>query len=223
MLAVRTGNGWSDSPGADSQRAEALVGQALAASPRDWLAHYAKGSVLRWQGRCEEAIPEYEVTVALNANWVNSLDWLAWCKLMTGSIEEAIPLEERAIRLSPRDPYIGNFYTRIGAMNLLQSRTDEAILWLEKTRSAGPASTVPYSFLASAYGLKGETERAAADLAEAQRLNPDGRFLSIARRKVAGAPWVGYGNSGYWGVPKIRALFETTYFLGLRKAGMPEE
>ena len=29
---------------------------------------------------------------------------------------------------------------------------------------------------------------------------------------------------GAWGgVPKIRALFETTYFAGLRKAGMPEE
>jgi hypothetical protein len=28
---------------------------------------------------------------------------------------------------------------------------------------------------------------------------------------------------GYWGVPKIRALFEATYSAGLRKAGMPEE
>jgi hypothetical protein len=27
----------------------------------------------------------------------------------------------------------------------------------------------------------------------------------------------------YWGVPKIRALVEATYFAGLRKAGMPEE
>ena len=26
-----------------------------------------------------------------------------------------------------------------------------------------------------------------------------------------------------WGVPKVRALFEATYFVGLRKAGMPEE
>jgi len=25
------------------------------------------------------------------------------------------------------------------------------------------------------------------------------------------------------GIPKIRALFETTYLAGLRKAGMPEE
>jgi hypothetical protein len=29
--------------------------------------------------------------------------------------------------------------------------------------------------------------------------------------------------AGNWGVPKIRALFEATYFVGLRKAGMPEE
>lgn len=26
-----------------------------------------------------------------------------------------------------------------------------------------------------------------------------------------------------WGVAKVRALFEATYFAGLRKAGMPEE
>jgi hypothetical protein len=29
--------------------------------------------------------------------------------------------------------------------------------------------------------------------------------------------------SGYFGVPKIRALYEATYFAGLREAGMPEE
>jgi hypothetical protein len=28
---------------------------------------------------------------------------------------------------------------------------------------------------------------------------------------------------GYYGVPKVRALFEATYFAGLRKAGMAEE
>jgi hypothetical protein len=27
----------------------------------------------------------------------------------------------------------------------------------------------------------------------------------------------------YYGVPETRALYEATYFAGLRKAGMPEE
>jgi hypothetical protein len=61
-------------------------------------------------------------------------------------------------------------------------------------------------------------DRATAELAEARRLSGDDRYSSIARLKAAG-----YTGSGYWGVPKIRAMFEATYFAGLRKAGMPEE
>jgi len=57
------------------------------------------------------------------------------------------------------------------------------------------------------------TRRLAA-LAEARRLRGEGSFLSIARMKGGG--W-GSGSS------KTRAVFEATYFAGLRKAGVPEE
>ena len=93
--------------------------------------------------------------------------------------------QEQAIRLSPRDPEIGIWYCRIGQVHLLQSRIDEAILWLEKARSANPALPAPHAWLASAYALKGETERAAAELAEARRLSGDDRYSSIARLKAA--------------------------------------
>ena len=160
-----------------------------------------------------EAIPEYETVLALNRNWVQAYAHIGQCKLYTGSIEEAIALQEQSIRLSPRDPVIGVFYNRIGLVHLLQSRTDDAIIWLEKARSAMPAHQDAHAQLASAYALKGETERAAAELAEARRLSGDDRFSSLARLKAV----------GYFGVPRIRALFETTYFVGLRKAGVPEE
>ena len=67
-LAGRVLDGMTDSAAADIARAEGLVGQALAASPRSPLAHFAKGQVLRAQRRCEEAIPEYETVIALNRN-----------------------------------------------------------------------------------------------------------------------------------------------------------
>ena len=219
MLAIRAGNGWTESPASDFRRAEELVEQALAASPRDYLAHYAKGSVLRFQGRCDQAIAEYERALESNRNWLNSLDFLAACNMMTGSMETAISLEQQAIRLGPRDPYIGNFYSRIGQAHLLLAQTDEAIIWFEKAAGAIPGYGVPHAYLASAYALKGETERASAELAEARRLADDGRYSSIARLKAAGT----VGGPGYWGVPKVRALFEATYFAGLRKAGVPEE
>jgi TolB-like protein/Tfp pilus assembly protein PilF len=215
VLAASVSSGMADSAAVDLARAEGPVDQALAASPRFAFAHYAKGEVLRMHGRWEEAVPEYEAALALDHNLVHALTNLGWCKLNAGSIEEVIPLVEQAIRLSPRDPFIGAFYNLIGTVHLLQSQIDEAIVWLEKARGAMPTRPIPRSRLASAYALKSETERAAAELAEARKLSGGDLFSSIARLKAHPGAWLG--------VPKTRALFEATYFAGLRKAGMPEE
>jgi TolB-like protein len=212
-LAGRVLDEMSDTAAADIARAEGLSRQALAVSPQSPLTHLANGQVLRAQGRYQEAIPEYEAVLAVDRNAVIAIYALSSCKLYTGSIEEVIPVVEQAIRLSPRDPYIGRSYSRIGLVHLLQSRTGEALLWFEKGRSANPAHPNPHAYLASAYALEGDPERAAAELAEARRLSADGQYSSIARVKAA----------GYFGVPKVRALFEATYFAGLRKAGVPEQ
>ena len=103
---------------------------------------------------------------------------------------------------------------------MLQSRTDEAIVWFEKGRGSMPAVPILHSRLAAAYALRGESERAAAELAEARRLDGD-LYSSIAHLKASTIDDVKAGGSQV--VPKIRALYEATYFAGLRKAGMPEE
>jgi adenylate cyclase len=211
-LVNRVITSMTDSAAADLARAEGLIDQALPASPLFSYAHYVKATVLRAQNRCEEALPEFETALALRRNSVAVLQGLGWCKLFTGSIDEVIPLEDQAVRLSPRDPNIGYRYLLIGTVHLLQSRTDEAIVWFEKGRSGMPAVSVLHSRLAAAYALRGESERAAAELAEARRLNGD-LYASIAHLKAGGSRVV----------PKIRALYEATYFAGLRKAGMPEE
>ncbi|MBV8934343.1 MAG: winged helix-turn-helix domain-containing protein [Alphaproteobacteria bacterium] len=211
VLTHRVHDEMADTPAVDLARAEALLEQALATSPRSPRAHLAKGHLLRAQGRPEEAIPEYEAVIAFNRNWATALSHLGWCKLLTGSIQEAITFQQRAIRLSPRDPYICIWYFRIGLGHLFLSRIDEAIAWSEKARGANWAHPSPHGYLAGAYGLEGWTERAAAELAEARRLSD--HYSNIARLKAA----------GQWGLPAVQSLFETTYFAGLRKAGMPEE
>jgi adenylate cyclase len=214
-LAARVLRNMTDSPGADLERAKALSEQALAASPRSALAHYAKAEVLRAQHQYAKAVPEYETVLALVPNWVYAFFTLGQCKLFTGSIEETIPLLERAIRLSPRDPALWVWDYTIGLVYLLQSRIDEAITWLEKSRNLFPEHSIVRSTLAAALALTGQTERAAAELAEARRLSDDDRFSSLARLRVLGP----YRAA----IPKIQALYEATYFAGLRKAGMPEQ
>ena len=214
-LAGRVMNYALSSSDSDLKRAEELVSQALAASPRSPFAHFAKGHLLRAQGRHTEAIPEYETALASDHNWVAALANIGRSKTFVGPIEEAIPLLEQAIRLSPRDPSIGIWYDRIGQVHLLQSRIEEAILWFERARSVNSKLPFFHLHLASAYALNGETGLAGVELAEARKLQGEGSYSSIVHFRLV---------SQFRGAqPEIRALFEVTYLAGLRKAGVPEE
>jgi len=212
-LVSRVSNRMTDTETADIARADDLVGKALAASRDSLLAHSAKGVLLMVQNRRAEAIPEFEAVLASDRNAVRAISALGYCKFFTGSIGAMIPAQEQALRLSPRDPSIGFWYHEIGTAYLVQSRIDEAIPWFERARSASPALPVVHARLTSAYALKGESNRASAELAEARRLSRDDRYTSIARLQAV----------GNYGVPKIHAMFEATYFAGLRKAGVPEK
>ena len=101
---------------------------------------------------------------------------------------------------------------RVGVANLLRSRIDEAIVWLKRAQAANDEHPAPRAWLAAAYGVKGETQQAFAELTAARKMSGDDRYSSIARLRSSGMR-----------APKVRALFEATYFAGLRRAGMPEE
>ena len=212
-LAGRVLNNMTGSRAADINRAEELIAQALAQSPEHPQAHFAKGQMLRIENRHDEAIAEYEISLAFNRNLVAAYSHIGHCKLFTGSVEEAILVQEQAIRLSPRDPAIHLWYGRIGMAHLVQSRIDEAIRWFERARNTNPAFALHHAWLAATLALEGNMQRAVSELSEARGLSGDDRYSSIARLQA----------SGFFAVPTIRARFETTFFAGLRLVGMPEE
>jgi TolB-like protein/Tfp pilus assembly protein PilF len=212
-LARRALDEMTDAAAADISRATGLATQAVAASPRSAFSHSAQGQVLCAQNRYKDAIPAFETARAINPAWPHVYGFLSDCKLWNGSVADAIPLVEQAIRISPRDAWVATWYSKIGRLHLLQSRTNEAIAWLEKARRANPQRPSVHAMLASTYALDGELERAAAELAEARGLSRDGRYSSLSRLQ----------RIGYFGVPEVQTLFEATFFSGLRKAGMPDE
>jgi predicted Zn-dependent protease len=89
---------------------------------------------------------------------------------------------------------------------------DQAIDLLQTARAADVRSWVPYFYLAGAYGLRGNLDRARSALAESLRLKP--AIKSIARMRAEN-PWL--RNPQYW------ALQEKTLNLGLRRAGLPDQ
>ena len=210
-LTVQVTDELSDDPEVDLHRAEQLAGQALAAAPNSAPAHYAKAQVLRAQSLCKEAIPEYETTIALDPSRAPAYAHVGWCKFLTGSVDQALPYFEHAIRINPSGPGIAPWYGRMGVMQLLESQTDAAIASLERASSDNSRLAFVHAYLAAAYALKGQNERAQTELAAAQRLSK--AYLSLANVE----------KSSWFDDPKIRALAEATYFPALRKAGLPEE
>jgi adenylate cyclase len=210
VLAVRVDDELSDFPDVDLQRAGKLARQALASAPNSVLTHLAMGQALRAAGRCREAIPEFETAITIDRSRAPAYAHLGWCKFLTGSVDGVIPNFEQAIRLSPNEPSIAIWHGRLGMVELLESHTDEALSWLEKANSENQRLPFVRAYLAAAYALKGETDRARATLAEAQRLSPTYANLASVKKSVLFAE------------PKIRALAEATYFPGLLKAGLPE-
>ena len=174
-------------------QAEQLIEQVLATSPRHPLAHYARGQLFRAQRRFEAAIPEYELVIAANRNWVAAIASLGHCKFWTGRIEEAIPAQELAIRLSPRDPRLPVWFWRIGMVHLLQSRMDEAIIWLERARSSNPRMPGPHAWLASAYALIGDRIVPSKNLLRRAGSAPIGDIIVSRFYSLAG---LGIRNSG---------------------------
>ena len=210
-LACRVLEQMTDTVQADIDRTERLIEEVRHSPRRRSLAHFWRGQLLRAQNRYDAAIPEFKMAIELDRNSVLALASLGVCKFYTGQLEEVIPAQEQAIRLSPRDPYIANWFWRIGMVHLLQSRLDEAILWIERARSTNPRLAGPHAWLASASALKGDMEKAVAELVEARRLSSDGRYSSLARFRAV-QPY-----------SKAQALAEETFFAGLRKAGVPDE
>jgi TolB-like protein/Flp pilus assembly protein TadD len=207
-LAGRVTDFVPESSDADLERAEKLARQAVMSSPRSAHMHNALATVLRTQRRYTEAISEYEATLAIDRNFVTALAALGRCKTYIGPVDDAISAQQQAIRLSPRDPALFNWYFRIGEAHLIQSRVDQAIEWLEKARSGTPGVWYVRAWLAAAYALKGNLTFARAEIAEAKTLHGTrlGQGIAhIAERFVA---------------PEIRERFATTILAGLRRAGL---
>jgi TolB-like protein len=125
----------------------------------------------------------------------------ATAELTTGRCDQAKADMERAMSLSPRDPYLGVFLNVRGDAQLCLGHSDAAIDELRQAIDSGYRPFFAYADLSAAYAQANRMDEAKAAAAEARRLNPK---LTVNWYLVHYTPF--------------QALVD-----GLRKAGLPEE
>ncbi len=162
-------NHWNNTGRAQLHEAEKAVHKALLLDPNLALAHLAKGFVLRAQGDHHAAYEAFAHAIDLDPNFALAYATEGNELILIGRPNEAPPLVERAIALSPRDPSLGIFYWTIGRANFFSGRYEQAIVWLRKSVEERPNLWYNQLYLVSAYALSDKIGEAQKALAEFNR------------------------------------------------------
>jgi tetratricopeptide (TPR) repeat protein len=160
----------------------------------------------------DEAVVEFEATIALDRNHARSFFRLGQTLIFLGRLEEGISYIEKAVRLNPRDPNIARPYGILGIAYVLLGNVDRGIDLLRQACAANHRMWWLHLAIAGALGFKGDLDGARAALGESLKLKPE--VNSLAQWQVE-HPW---GTD-----PRYMRLVEPMLYLGLRRAGFPEK
>jgi adenylate cyclase len=214
VLVFNIIEGWNTSVQQDQARAEQLLLEAIERDANRSTAHYAMGLLRRSQGRFAEAKIELEAAITLDRNNAKAKMHLGSVLMLMGQPEAAIAKVEEAIRLNPHESNLVGYYWALAVCHLFLGNVDEAIDLFRKARAENPGLWYTHLWLAGALGFRGDLDEARAEVAEAAKLKPE--VNSVARWR-AGFVERGLGNV------QFQALLEKTVFIGIRRAGFPDE
>jgi TolB-like protein len=165
-------NQWNNTGREHLRDAEEAARKALSIDPNLALAHLASGLIRRARGAHHAALDAFSRAIELDRNFATAYAQQGNQFTLVGNPEQAHPLVEQAIRLSPHDPSIGIFQWFIGRANFFAGRYEKAIPWLRKSVETRPNIWYNRLYLVSAYAHLGMPQAASHALDDFNRRFP---------------------------------------------------
>jgi TolB-like protein len=164
--------GWIDMATA-APIAERAALAAIQSDGEDSWAHLALGAVYMLARRFDDALAEYELALRLNPNFALAQAYYGLTLAYNSRWQEADAAVRRAIRLSPRDPFLA-VYCGIAAYAQFVGRNYEEAIRLarEALRQRGDFVGA-HRVLTAASAMAGDMKAAAAALADLRRAQPN--------------------------------------------------
>ena len=164
--------GWSDMAGV-ADIAERAAHAAIQADSEDPWAHLALGSVFLFRRRFEDSLAEFESALDLNPNFSLAQGYYGLTLSYCGRWQEGCVAAQRALQLSPRDPFSAIFCGISAYSHFVGRKYDEATrLAREGIRQRGDFVGC-HRVLTATAGMAGQHDVAKAALLELKRAQPN--------------------------------------------------
>jgi tetratricopeptide (TPR) repeat protein len=166
-------NSLSAHPEADLDRADELLDRAMQTDPNSYRVYFWKGLVFQARRNYDAAYEMLSKSIDIYPAAPYAHAHLGDVLVKLGRPQEGLEHIRLAIRLSPKDPFAGQFYISAAEAELELHHEDAAIEWLQSAIASEPHNPNPYKYLAATYALLG-------DKADAARYWDEFRKLSVA-------------------------------------------
>ena len=198
-------HGYSESPAETLSQGFAAARRSVALDGKDAGARSTLGKLYYMKREYDAAIAELETATALNPSSASAYYGLAVALLYSGRAADALRATDRALRLSPHDPYLWVFMVTRALAHLILREHEAALDWARQALRQPSAEITAYTIYASSLGHLGDRVEGRTAIAELLRRKPD---FSVELLREA----VPFKNPS-----ELDHVIE-----GLRKAGLPE-
>ena len=174
---LNVGQGWAADPKSEIAEGLRLLRLALSIDGNDHVALSILGrATASFSGDFDTAREMVDRAVALNPNAAFAWEARGWTYQIAGQPEEAIRSFERAIRLSPFDPWLFSRLTGMGIAFIGLGRFDEAVAAAKKALQKNQTYGAAYRCLAAALAHLGRDAEARKAVAQVLEIEPHFRI-----------------------------------------------
>jgi tetratricopeptide (TPR) repeat protein len=164
--------GWTDTPEESIAALVQAAERAVALDDRDGAAHHALGHAYAMSEQPDKMIASFELGAELNPSDAMATKCLGAHLAIVGRSEEAIHHLNRAIAISPRDPWMFGFLLNMSWAHFAARDYGEALEWAERSIQQRP-NPAAYQVVVASLAHLGRLDVAKASLDELLRLQPD--------------------------------------------------
>ena len=192
--AVRNSYYWTDDPEHSLDTALRLAKRAASLDSEDPFVLAILSAAYTFGRQLLEAAPLIDKSLAIDPNSAFAWQRKGWLRQYLSDADQSIVCFERAMRISPLDPFNFNAVIGIGCGHLQKERFEQAVLWLTKGIAARPSATWAWRAVAAAYVGLDRLQEAKEALAKFRAGNPGvtvsrvAKSLYLLRRS---AKWLG--------------------------------